>query len=148
MVAISTDRPSRDAAPDALLFAPGTPIASSEAAAIWREMAVGHWEVVAACDSDGTRHVAITRVASRAAVDWSLLTGRERRVLALVACGHAQKVIAMRLGLSPTTVSATFRAARDRLGFASSNELVRACQGVREAIDEPLESGRTLPDSD
>jgi DNA-binding CsgD family transcriptional regulator len=119
-----------------LLFAPGMPIPSSEAADIWREIAMGHWEVLAACDADGVRHVALKPAASKATIDWSLLNERERRVLALVARGHAQKVIAMRLALSPTSVSAAFRSARDRLGFESSGDLVRACQGAGEAIEE------------
>jgi DNA-binding CsgD family transcriptional regulator len=128
-----------------LLFAPGTPIAGGEAGAIWREIAIGHWEVVAACDVDGVRHVALQPAASRVAIDWSVLNGRERRVLALVAHGHAQKVIALRLGLSPTTVSAAFRSARRRLGFGSSNELVRACQGAGDAIEEPGASRHGAP---
>jgi DNA-binding CsgD family transcriptional regulator len=142
MAATSTDSSSWKAAADGLLFAPGTPVPSSEAATIWREVAMGHWEVVAACDANGMRHVALKPAPSKASIDWSRLTERERRVLALVALGHAQMVIAMKLRLSPTTVSAAFRSARDRLGFGSSSELVRMCQGAGEAIDEPGEPRR------
>ncbi len=99
-----------------------------QAETIWRELAVGYWQVLAAVDADGTRHVAIVPAASRPVVDWSVLTERERLVLALVARGFSQKVIAPKLGLSRSAISAAFQSAKGRLGFRSSNALVRACQ--------------------
>jgi DNA-binding CsgD family transcriptional regulator len=100
-----------------------------QAETIWRELAFGYWQVLAAVDADGTRHVAIVPAASRPVVDWSLLRERERLVLAMVARGLSQKSIALRLGLSRSAISAAFQMAKERLGFRSASELVRACQG-------------------
>jgi DNA-binding CsgD family transcriptional regulator len=51
--------------------------------------------------------------------------------LALVAAGFPQKIIAMKLGLSPATVSSALDIARRRLGFASLGRLLRAyCAAV------------------
>jgi DNA-binding NarL/FixJ family response regulator len=100
-----------------------------QAETIWREIALGYWQVLAAVDAGGTRHVAIVPAASRPVIDWSLLTERERLVLALVARGLSQKIIAPNLGLSRSAISAAFQAAKERLGFRSANALVRACQG-------------------
>ncbi len=106
------------------------------AAAIWRELALGYWQVLAAVDVEGERHVAIAPAPSKRAIDFSLLTKRECRVLVAVARGHSQKVIAATLGLSASTVSAAFCSARARLGFASPSELVRACQGAADTMTE------------
>jgi DNA-binding CsgD family transcriptional regulator len=62
----------------------------------------------------------------RSAVDWTVLTARQRRILALVSRGRAQKVVALELGLAQSTVSATIRAARLRIGLPSLAHLVCA----------------------
>jgi DNA-binding CsgD family transcriptional regulator len=123
-------------APGSPLFAPGTPLSDEEAAVIWRELALGHWTVLAATDSQGVRHVAIEPASSKPMVAWGALSATQRRVLALIARGLPQKVIAMMLGMAPSSVSSAFQSARVRLGFGTSYELVRACQGVGELIDE------------
>jgi DNA-binding NarL/FixJ family response regulator len=108
------------------LLAPGTPLSDEQAALIWRELAAGRWEVRAAIDANGSRHVAITPVASKQGVDWGALGPRERRVVGLLAGGLAQKTVAMELGISPSAVSTALHAARARLGFGSASELVSA----------------------
>ena len=135
MASIVTDWEARAPAADSPVFAPGTPVPDEEAVSIWRELAMGRWEVLAAVDANGRRHLAIVPAAPKPDVDWHALGARERFVLAHVARGYAQKVIAMKLGMAASTVSAAFQAARVCLGFRSPNELVRACQGAGEALN-------------
>jgi DNA-binding CsgD family transcriptional regulator len=132
---------SPSAAPsDSPLFAPGAPVTQVQAATIWRELALGRWQVLAAMDANGCRHVAIVPAAPKPMIQWRALSARQRYVLALVARGCAQKVIAMKLGMAPSTVSAAFQSARVRLGFRSPNDLVRACQGAGVALAESLQA--------
>jgi DNA-binding CsgD family transcriptional regulator len=132
---------SPSAAPsDSPLFAPGAPVAQAEADTIWRELASGRWQVLAAIDANGRRHLAIVPAAPKPAIHWRALGARQRYVLALVARGYAQKVIAMKLGMAASTVSAAFQSARRRLGFPSPSDLVRACQGAGEALAEAPEA--------
>lgn len=132
----TTATPSSTPAPGSPLFVPGTPLSDEEAAVIWREVALGHWTVLAAVDSNGVRHVAIEPAASKPMVAWAALSPTQRQVLVQVARGLAQKVIAMKLGMAPSSVSSAFQSARVRLGFGTSCELVRACQGAVELIDD------------
>jgi DNA-binding NarL/FixJ family response regulator len=50
------------------------------------------------------------------------LTGREREILALVAAGHANKVIALRLGISHKTVRNTLSAVFQKLGVSDRTQ--------------------------
>jgi DNA-binding CsgD family transcriptional regulator len=125
---------------DSPLLAPGAPLAPEEAATIWRELALGRWRVVAAMDANGQRHLAIVPAPPQPVIHWRALGARQRYVLALVARGYAQKVIAMKLGMAPSTVSAAFQSARLRLGFPSPSDLVRACQGAGAALTGSLEA--------
>lgn len=138
MASTVTSWPARATPSDSPLFAPGAPMSPVEAATIWRELALGRWQVLAAIDANGTRHLAIAPAAPKPGILWRALGVRQRYVLALVARGCPQKVIAMRLGMAPSTISAAFQSARVRLGFSSANELVRACQGAGEALAEAL----------
>jgi DNA-binding CsgD family transcriptional regulator len=136
MASTLRDWPSPPTAEDSPLLAPGTPVPEEEARSIWRELALGHWEVIHALDADGRRHLAIVPRAHNpkvSPVDWRALRARERYVVAMVARGCPQKVIALKLGMAPSTVSAAFQSARVRLGFASPNELVRAWKASGES---------------
>jgi DNA-binding CsgD family transcriptional regulator len=117
---------------DSLLLDEGPAIDLPEIRWIWCAMALGHCHTLAVADAGSTGHVAI-RCVSGGPVDWRALSERERDVLALVASGFAQKVIAMHLGLAPATVSSALDSARKRLGFASHAQLVRAYCGARAA---------------
>jgi len=97
-----------------------------DAETIWRELSTGRWQVLAVADDDGVRHVVVTPTPQPRAVDWSSLTPRERQVLALASRGVPQKVIAIDLGLSASTVCVALKAARERLGFPSLALLARA----------------------
>jgi FixJ family two-component response regulator len=52
------------------------------------------------------------------------LTGREREVLALVVAGHANKLVAQRLGISPRTVENHRARIMEKTGAHSLPELV------------------------
>ena len=115
---------------DSLLLDEGPAIDPCEMRRLWCAMASGHCQTVAAADTGATGHVAIRRPRS-APIDWQVLSERERDVLDLMAEGFAQKFIAMKLGLAPTTVSSAVDSARKRLGFASCIRLLRAYSGAR-----------------
>jgi DNA-binding CsgD family transcriptional regulator len=116
---------------DSLLRANGVPVPDQDAARIWRELALGQWQILAAVDENGTRHVAITP-RPVPAIRWETLRRRERQVLALAARGMPQKSIAAELGVTASTVSEALRTARVRLGFPCLAELLRAYEA-----DEP-----------
>jgi DNA-binding CsgD family transcriptional regulator len=115
---------------DSLLLDEGAAIDPPEIGRIWCSMALGHCHALAAADTGHTGHVAIRRAWGKQ-VEWTALNDRQREILALVADGVAQKVIAMKLCLAPATVSSTMDSARKRLGFASHAHLLRAYCGAR-----------------
>ena len=110
---------------DSLLSPHGVPVPHPEAARIWRELALGKWQVLAAVDSDGTRYVALAPLA-KVATPWEVLRYRARQVLTLATRGMSRKVIAAELGVTSTTVTETLRGARIRLGFSCLADLLRA----------------------
>lgn len=127
--------PANDGAGNAWLSAKGLAVDPQEVASIWCEMAAGQWVALSSIDTAALTHVMLRRV-SGAPVAWAALQTRERDVLDLVARRFAQKVIAIKLGLAPSTVSAALRSARSRLGFTSFGRLVRAYCAAREVLDE------------
>jgi len=127
--------PANDGASHAWLSAESLAIDPQEVLSLWREMAAGQWVALSSIDTAALTHVMLRRV-SAAPAPWAALRTRERHVLDLVARRFAQKVIAIKLGLAPSTVSAALRSARSRLGFTSFGRLVRAYCAVREVLDE------------
>jgi DNA-binding NarL/FixJ family response regulator len=111
--------------PDSLLRPSGVAVPERDAARIWREVALGQWQILAAIDTDGTRHVAIAP-RPRPTIHWEVLRYRERQVLALAAQGVPQKFIAAELEVTASTVSEALRTARLRLGFPCLADLLRA----------------------
>jgi DNA-binding NarL/FixJ family response regulator len=108
-----------------LLQGGGVPMAPDDTARIWRELALGEWQVLAARDAEGTRRVVIAPLPKRS-IPWEELTCRERRVVGVAAQGASQKIIAAELGLKASAVSEALRTARTRLGFATVAQLLRA----------------------
>jgi DNA-binding CsgD family transcriptional regulator len=107
------------------LWAKGPEVEAPERVRIWREIVAGGWSMLAGVDAAGTRHAVMSRVSVNP-VDWLSLSKLQGAVLALLACGDALKVVAMKLGLAPSTVSSALGSACRRLGFASSSHLLRA----------------------
>jgi DNA-binding NarL/FixJ family response regulator len=70
-------------------------------------------------DPRAAREVLAARRDRDAAVE---LTERERQILALVAAGHANKVIALRLGISHKTVRNTLSAAFGKIGVTDRTQ--------------------------
>jgi DNA-binding CsgD family transcriptional regulator len=136
-------RGSDDDGRDAWVSEEGAAVDPREVARVWREIGAGQWCALASIDIGTECHVAM-RYSSARAVEWSRLRRRELDVLGLVARGYAQKVIAIKLGMAPSTVSANLQSARGRLGFPSFAQLVRAYCAAREAIEENDERPRRL----
>ena len=65
--------------------------------------------------------------------DWRTLSGRERDVLEMVTAGTPQKVIALELGLAPSTICEALRSTRERLGFGTFADLARAYRAMPAA---------------
>jgi DNA-binding CsgD family transcriptional regulator len=107
------------------LWAKGMEVEAPEAFRIWREIVAGQWSTLAGVDAAGTRHAVMSRVSANP-VDWLALSKLHGAALALLARGDAPKVVAMKLGLAPSTVSSALGSARRRLGFESSSQLLRA----------------------
>jgi DNA-binding NarL/FixJ family response regulator len=114
---------------DALLSADGPEVEPSQVVRIWREIASGRWSLLSGVDAGGMRHGTMRRDSAEP-VDWLPLRRRHWDVLALVAGGFPQKVIAMRLGLAPASVSSALTTARRQAGFASLGQLLRAYCGA------------------
>jgi DNA-binding CsgD family transcriptional regulator len=70
-------------------------------------------------DSDGRRYVLAHRNDARVPEDARGLTLRERQVLAHVALGQSNKVIAYELGLSKSTIAGHLARARKKLHLPS-----------------------------
>jgi DNA-binding CsgD family transcriptional regulator len=112
----------------------GREVGPDEVGRFWREIAAGQWITLAGVDSCGMRHTVMSCDSAKA-VNWQALSPMQRDVLALVADGSPQKVIAMKLGLAPSTVSGSLQGARKRLAFASLSQLLRAYCAFKDVID-------------
>jgi DNA-binding CsgD family transcriptional regulator len=96
-----------------------------EALALWQALVSGRWSLIEHFDSDGRRFVVAHRNDADVP-DMRGLTLRERQALAHAALGHANKVIAYELGLSPSTVAGHLAGARRKLELASAGALQSA----------------------
>jgi DNA-binding CsgD family transcriptional regulator len=117
---------ARTAIEDAPVQTSGRSIEPERAARIWRGLAAGEWRVFSAVDHGGTRHLVLALAAPKERVDWGGLSAHEHAVLAMAGRGVSQKVIAIDVGRSTSSVSGLLRRVRVRLGFASLAELARA----------------------
>jgi DNA-binding NarL/FixJ family response regulator len=95
-----------------------------EATALWRALVAGRWTLVERIDRDGKRFL-VARANPPGAKEPLALTLPERRVAALLAMSHSQKLISYELDLAPATVSQIARSALKKLGVSSRGELVR-----------------------
>jgi DNA-binding CsgD family transcriptional regulator len=100
----------------------GAPLNTEDATAVWHALLDGRLAITDRFDREGRRFVVVR---ATSADDRDALTERERRVLAAVAHGQANKQIALELGVSESTVSAALREAARKLGVRSRVELAR-----------------------
>lgn len=98
------------------------PMNVDDAVSVWRALLEGHLAIADRFDRDGRRFVVVRPTSAH---DPDALTERERQVLASVAHGHANKRIALDLGVSESTVSTALREAARKLGVRSRVELAR-----------------------
>ena len=90
---------------------------------LWQGLIEGRWSMVDQFDSDGRRYFVARRNDPRTP-DPRRLTQRERQIVHLVALGHANKLIAYELGLSPTTVAIHLSGAMRKLGVKHRAQLI------------------------
>jgi DNA-binding CsgD family transcriptional regulator len=94
-----------------------------EAVEVWEGLVSGRWSLVERFDRDGRRYLLAHRN-EPAAPDLRGLTTGERQVLSYAALGHANKLIAYDLGLSPGAVSRRLASAARKLGARTRAELM------------------------
>lgn len=98
----------------------------------WRALVLGRYSLLDVFDRDGKRfvvarpNVPLGRAIERAAS----LTAGERAVLALLAGGASNKLIAYDLGISTSTVAARLASAASKLGTSTHVELVQRARDV------------------
>jgi DNA-binding NarL/FixJ family response regulator len=129
-----TTSANENGAGDSWLRADGIRVEPQDVARIWREIASGQWIPLASVDVGAVSYVAMRRASSKE-VQWRRLREKERSVVDLMAQGFAQKVVAMKLGLAPSSVSSLSRSAHKRLGFRALFQLLRAYCACKDVID-------------
>ncbi len=97
---------------------------------MWRALVAGRWSIVDRFDRDGKRYL-VAHQNEPDAIGPRTLTDRERQVVAFVAMGHSNKLVAYELGLSESAVGAYLCGARRKLGIRSRLDLVRLLHGMR-----------------
>lgn len=100
----------RDTAPDAALE-------------MWKALVQGRWSMVDWFDTDGRRFVLAVPNAPDV-TDPRGLSERQSQVVTYAVMGHTNKMIAYRLGLSPSRVSTLLRDAMHKLGVRTRAQLV------------------------
>ena len=106
----------------------------------WTALVSGRWSMLDWFDADGRRY--ILAVPNPPEVrDPRGLSDQERQVVAYVALGERNKLVAYRLGLSPSRISSLLRRAMRKLGVKSRAALIHKVRpmGVPVAMgDEPV----------
>ncbi|HEY4117646.1 MAG TPA: helix-turn-helix transcriptional regulator [Byssovorax sp.] len=96
----------------------------------WRALVAGRWSLVDAFERDGRRYL-VARANEPRVGGHARLTAREAQVASYVALGHANKLIAYELGLSPATIAGHVARAQKKLGATSRAELVLLLRDAR-----------------
>jgi DNA-binding CsgD family transcriptional regulator len=95
-----------------------------EAADLWQALVDGRWSLLDQLDTDGRRWILARRNAP-VAVDAPPLTPREQQVLAYVALGHSNKLVAYTLGTTSSAVGNLIARASRKLRVSSRVELIQ-----------------------
>jgi DNA-binding CsgD family transcriptional regulator len=98
-------------------------VADDEAAAIAGALARGEWTAIDRFDAGGRRFVIAIKNAPAGGRRGEALTAREAEAAALLARGHANKLIAYEMGRSPSTIAGLLATACEKLGVDSTLEL-------------------------
>ncbi len=97
---------------------------------IWKALVRGRWSLVDWFDTDGRRFV-LAIPNQPHVTDPRGLTERENQVVTYAVLGHSNKMIAYRLGLSPSRVSTILRTAMRKLGFRTRTQLVKQMRDLQ-----------------
>jgi DNA-binding CsgD family transcriptional regulator len=89
----------------------------------WRPLVFGRWTLVEEFESDG-KHFLVAKKNQPPALEVSDLSPRERQVLAFLALGQTNKLIAFELGISSSTVGVLLHRAASKLGVATRQDLI------------------------
>lgn len=93
--------------------------------ALWNALLEGTATLVEWYDEGGRRFVVARRSENR-----TRLSEIERTVVDWVAAGRAQKIVAMELGLAPSSVSDALARAIQKLGLTCVSELTRVAAAL------------------
>jgi DNA-binding CsgD family transcriptional regulator len=99
----------------------------------WKGLVEARWSLLDHFETGGKRYVIARYNEAAASHTLSQLSAREQQVVAFVALGHANKVIAYELGLSPSTVGVLITRASRKLGVRSRSELASAYDRLSQA---------------
>ncbi len=102
----------------------GASPAPAHTLAAWRALHHARWSVFAQVDSDGRRFMVAQPNEARAIPRGRALTDREAQVVAMVAQGKSNKLIAYDLGVTVSTVGTTQSRVLLKLGLRSRAELI------------------------
>jgi DNA-binding CsgD family transcriptional regulator len=91
---------------------------------LWRGLVAGRWSLVDVFDTDGKRFIVARRNEPKG-LPCGGLTVREQQVLAYVAMGSPNKLIAYHLGLAESTVAEHAQRAMMKIGARSRFDIVR-----------------------
>lgn len=100
-----------------------------EALKIWWALLRGQWSMVEWFDTDQRRYILAVPNAPRV-LDPRGLTKRESQVVAYAALGESHKLIAYRLGISPSRTSSVLGSAMRKLGVKTQAQLVERLQAL------------------
>jgi DNA-binding CsgD family transcriptional regulator len=102
----------------------------------WTALVEGRWSLVDVFERDGRRYV-VARANEPDVPDPRALAPRERQVVALLALGRSNKVIAYELGLATSRVGTLLTQAARKLGVTSRAELVSMVRGLMSTARPP-----------
>jgi len=94
------------------------------ALAIWKALVRGRWSIVDWFDTDGRRFI-LARPNPPEVLDPRGLTEQECQVVTYILLGETNKLVAYRLGLSPSRVSGLLKSAMRKLGAKNKADLVQ-----------------------
>jgi DNA-binding CsgD family transcriptional regulator len=97
--------------------------APDDAVRMWRARVSARWTLVDRFESDGKRFV-VARTNALPLESSDRLTAREQQVLALLAQGHSNKLVAYELGIAASTVRVLAARATEKLGADSTSDAI------------------------